>query len=439
MKKFSFIAVFALVLALSLPALAQDAGIVPDEAFEESSAKFKELQEEIRESQRNLTKTLLNTSLIEERLSDVSEEVKTLEDAVDSINSQLAQTELNINIIDKNILVNQNEVRGLNSGIADLIDQVDENKTRYAELLVILYFENESAGFFDSDQLQALKLLLNDEGVSDILERRDSLALLEVALEDLVDALEIAKAELVSEKEDLKDATIRLEALRAEENKQRVQLQLQKDAKAKVLEVTKGEEEIYQELLARAKREQLVIRQDINELVGDYAEIKSRLGKDGFAEDDFGTGEDDGKLSWPILPNLGISALFRDAAYRAAIGVDHNAIDIPAYMRTDVFAAADGIVMKVKGGEGLDYRYIIVAHNDGLMTLYGHVFDTLVKSGDRVMRGQLIALSGGAPGTNGAGWLTTGPHLHFEVFFNGVHVDPLDYLLLEEIPEEYLE
>ena len=77
------------------------------------------------------------------------------------------------------------------------------------------------------------------------------------------------------------------------------------------------------------------------------------------------------------------------------------------------------------------------------MTLYGHVSDIMVMDGQSVKAGDVIGLSGGTPGTKGAGLYTTGPHLHFEILKDGVHVDPLEYmnlayLELDALPEKYV-
>jgi len=80
----------------------------------------------------------------------------------------------------------------------------------------------------------------------------------------------------------------------------------------------------------------------------------------------------------------------------------------------------------------------MIAHRKGVMTLYGHISKPLVKPGEYIKRGQIIALSGATPGTVGAGVRTTGPHLHFEVWQDGVRVDPLQYLPLEEVPADSL-
>lgn len=136
---------------------------------------------------------------------------------------------------------------------------------------------------------------------------------------------------------------------------------------------------------------------------------------------------------WPIIPLRGISAYFHDAGYVRLFGVDHYAIDIPAPQRTEIMAAKDGYVYRAKNN-GYGYSYIILAHDEKVMTVYGHINEFKVKEGDVVSQGEIIALSGGAPGTLGAGFRTTGPHLHFELWIDGTRVDPLPFMPLEELP-----
>ncbi|MCX6282848.1 MAG: M23 family metallopeptidase [Bacteroidetes bacterium] len=99
----------------------------------------------------------------------------------------------------------------------------------------------------------------------------------------------------------------------------------------------------------------------------------------------------------------------------------HTGVDLRVPDGSDVVAVADGTVEWVKvnykvtwdgkpSGYGL---YMIIRHDDGSATLYGHLSETIYKVGERVYRGQVIALSGGVPGDQNSGG-STGPHLHFE-------------------------
>ncbi|MFH1671104.1 MAG: M23 family metallopeptidase [Patescibacteria group bacterium] len=132
------------------------------------------------------------------------------------------------------------------------------------------------------------------------------------------------------------------------------------------------------------------------------------------------------RLSWPIEPQEGISAGFLDRDYLRQFGIPHEAIDIPTEQGSPIAAAADGVVEIMYEGES-GYNYVILKHAGGA-TLYGHVSAFLVQEGQYVHRGDVIALSGGRPGTSGAGPISTGPHLHFEVISGGVHRDPMGFL-----------
>jgi len=99
----------------------------------------------------------------------------------------------------------------------------------------------------------------------------------------------------------------------------------------------------------------------------------------------------------------------------------HTGIDIAAPFGTTVMAAADGVVVAV-GHSGVGYgNYVVIAHGGGIMTLYGHLLETNVDTGNTVVRGQRIGLEGST------GW-STGPHVHFELRVNDAVVDPMPYL-----------
>lgn len=132
-------------------------------------------------------------------------------------------------------------------------------------------------------------------------------------------------------------------------------------------------------------------------------------------------------LLWPVEPSLGLSATFEDAGYEQRFGFPHHAIDIPVPQGTAIKAPAGGTVLKV-ALNGLGYSFIVLEHENGLQSVFGHIIDATVQIGDRVGVGQIIGHSGGEPGTMGAGPLTTGAHLHFAIRKDGVLVNPMEYL-----------
>jgi len=105
----------------------------------------------------------------------------------------------------------------------------------------------------------------------------------------------------------------------------------------------------------------------------------------------------------------------------------HSGLDIAADSGTPVYAIQDGVVIHsgAKGGYGqcvmIDHYYPDVPQIPRLQTLYGHNSTLLVNVGDNVRRGQVIAYVGSTGRSNG-------PHLHFEVRYNGMYVNPMDYL-----------
>ncbi|MGI6684638.1 MAG: M23 family metallopeptidase [Bacillota bacterium] len=124
---------------------------------------------------------------------------------------------------------------------------------------------------------------------------------------------------------------------------------------------------------------------------------------------------------WPSAASDYVTSFFGTRLH-PILGVykTHSGIDIGAGYGTAVLAAADGAVATAAYDAGGYGNYIIIDHGNGNMTLYAHMSQMSVGVGQTVKQGQTI----GFVGSTG---MSTGPHLHFEVYVGGTRVDPLLY------------
>jgi murein DD-endopeptidase MepM/ murein hydrolase activator NlpD len=97
----------------------------------------------------------------------------------------------------------------------------------------------------------------------------------------------------------------------------------------------------------------------------------------------------------------------------------HKGIDIIVDTGTPVYASGKGKVIFVgrRGGYGLE---VVIDHGFGYRTIYAHLSKELVKKGQVVSRGEVIAKSGNSG-------LSSGPHLHYEVHHKGASMNPVDF------------
>lgn len=98
----------------------------------------------------------------------------------------------------------------------------------------------------------------------------------------------------------------------------------------------------------------------------------------------------------------------------------HEGLDFPAPTGTLIYAAAGGIVSTSEDTAGYG-KLVKIEHGSGLETRYAHCSKLLVKAGERVEKGQVIAEMGNTG-------RSTGPHLHYEIRLNGNALDPRQYL-----------
>jgi len=110
----------------------------------------------------------------------------------------------------------------------------------------------------------------------------------------------------------------------------------------------------------------------------------------------------------------------------------HRGVDFGCDRGTPVFATGDATV-EIASGQGYNGGYgrmILLDHEFGYKTRYAHLEKVLVAPGERVVRGQIIGLSGNTG-------LSRGPHLHYEVIHKGTPVNPINYFNRNMTAEEY--
>lgn len=100
----------------------------------------------------------------------------------------------------------------------------------------------------------------------------------------------------------------------------------------------------------------------------------------------------------------------------------HSGVDLKAEMNTEVYAPADGVVEFAQTHKKSGYgNLVIISHNYGFKTLYGHLNKVDVKTGDIVKKGDLIAKTGNTG-------LSNGPHLHYEVKYINMPLEPMNFI-----------
>ncbi|MEV3964871.1 M23 family metallopeptidase [Nocardia sp. NPDC050193] len=103
-------------------------------------------------------------------------------------------------------------------------------------------------------------------------------------------------------------------------------------------------------------------------------------------------------------------------------GTFHRGIDIAGPIGTPIYAVASGTVIDAGPAAGFGL-WVRIRHDDGAISVYGHMYDFIVSVGERVPAGMQIARMGNRGDS-------TGPHLHFEIILDGQHVDPQRWLAL---------
>ncbi|MSU75546.1 MAG: hypothetical protein EXS55_03475 [Candidatus Magasanikbacteria bacterium] len=398
---FILIVTFALALSGSF-VLAEETSSADDiqvlsKEIADRKDKIKQLEDTIAVYKKNIAEKQNQTVSLKNQLSILDNRVGQIKTDVEATQEKIKATEL--------------EIEALRLTITDKTATIDKQKRIITKLMQQIHSE---------DQKNFLEIMLTYKNIADFFSQ---LAYLENVDSDLgrsVMSLRLAKTDLESKQEQVKQKKSAYQDLQQELIVKQQNLQDQAGYKQTLLTQTKNSEQRFQTLLSSLKQQYQVIESEVNTF---EARVRKKL-----EEQNKIKVSGDVVMGWPV-PSHKINAIFHDPDYPFRNVFEHSGIDIKAPQGTPIRAAASGYVARARRCNASScYSYVIIIHTGNISTLYGHLSNIAIADDAFINRGDVLGYSGGIPGTIGAGPFVTGPHLHFEVRLNGIPVNPLPYL-----------
>ena len=376
--------------------------IIYNISFSQSIDEIKDKIQQTTESKEQLEKEI---SSYESQLKDISSQANSLSNAVKTLDTTIKKNSIDIKLTQSNIKETELEIDKLSLNIDRSTDVISQNSKVIAQMI------NETD---KADQLTFIENLLAYNDVSQFWNDIESVYKVQNKMRDTVNETKVVKKDLESNKNDAIKEKKELLKYQAELEDKKEILNMNKKEKNQLLVNTKNQESNYKNILAAKK----ILKDSIEKEISNYeSQLSSIVDPKSFPSPKKGI------LSWP-LSNIYITQRFgyTDFAKGAYTGDLHTGVDFGTSIGSNVFASLDGIVDGTGNTDiacpGASFgNWILIKHNNGLSTLYGHLSLIKVKKGDKVSTGNLIGYSGNTG-------FSTGPHLHFGLYATeGVAVD----------------
>ncbi|MEW6200881.1 MAG: peptidoglycan DD-metalloendopeptidase family protein [bacterium] len=345
-----------------------------------------------------------------DKKNDIEQEIKKVKKTLNkktlerkNISRQINQIDIEIEKTSRDLEHTQRELKKNKTEQVYLAKKLVEAQENYEQYLAV--FRERLVSYYKNGNVSYLEVLLNSTSFSDFTSRLYYLRALALHDMDTLKRMQELSNEIKRRKKEMEEVGQRIENLgNSLVRKKNYSVAVQKEKKIAMQRV-QNDITLYEKSLRELEEENRRIEEEI------------RRRQKGKPKTEF-TGE----TSSPVCGRrMEISSYFgyRRRPTRGA-SENHRGIDIRAPMGASVCAYADGVVFSAgrRSGYGLT---VIIEHSTDLMTLYAHGKAILVREGQRVKKGDVIMLADNT-GTS------TGSHLHFEVRFNGVAVDPMSYL-----------
>ena len=314
------------------------------------------------------------------------------------LDSLISSTETEIETATALIAEYESKIVTKNSEIEAMEADIEDN---YNDMMGRLRFS------YEQGNASYLELILNSDNMADFLSNTDRVQSIMEFDKSLMDELVAQLNLLETERTVLTNTLEDQKELEKSLSNKKVDLEDQKKKADQYITQLQADEKTYAAEYEKAKKAEKEANSQIEKLLAERQKSEN--------QQYWG-----GDFIWPVPKNITrISSYF---GWRILWGRSdyHLGIDIPAAAGTDIYASNGGTVVTATYHYSYGY-YVLIDHGGGFATLYAHNSRLLVKAGDVVEQGDVIAKMG----TTGS---SSGNHLHFEVRKNGKVQNPLNYV-----------
>lgn len=344
----------------------------------------------------NIVVTLAATkSELQEQKNQISEQIKDTESEIAAVKQEISLTLKQIQELNSTISIYQSEISELDEKISNLENSISEVQIKLEEAEKKYSeqeegFKNRIVAQYEAGETTYLDVLLGGGSIWDMISNWYVVSEIAELDNQMLQQMEKNKNEIQTAKETLETSKAQVEAAKQSKEQKASALKDSQNVKEQYATQLSEDEKALNQELEQLKVENQRINKELNALENKYSDKIANLG---------GTGT----LQRPVKSGVITATMYYSS------GIYHGALDYGVPIGTNVYAAAEGVVL-VAGWSNSGYgNYVCLQHSNGMRTYYAHGNGTFyVREGAVVQKGQLIMLSGNSG-------RSTGPHLHFEV------------------------
>lgn len=374
----------------------------------------------------------------QEKAQEAEEEAQTLSDKIAMMDEQIEQINEEIKEVEKELKKTKKRIKELKTEIELKEEELAKEREVLKESVKYIYEEGDQP---------IVSVLFSSNSFSEALDRTEYLTFAEDKISTTIDNIEEIRDQMREEREELKEKKENVKELSLQLEVSKDQIKEEKEEKRDLLDKTKGDEKRYEKLVQAKERERQKVLQKIQNLESSQAgkhydgkptdeykydepdkgkkdkEDKKKEDEDEKDKEEDKQKEKKPQAVWP-LKNFKLTQEYGCTNFASCgdatgpyNGKPHNGIDLSSQPNNKDFydlrvrSVMEGKVImvspeEISGGWG---NAVVVAHPNGLFSLYGHLSRAIVKEGQKVKKGQLIGFEGNTG-------FSTGRHLHFSIY-----------------------